>query len=104
MLAHRIVLRRGLEIEPEQWLAEVDETTFRHWEAFYRLEPWGDEQLLLARLVNLVSILLASKAGKDGEDFIIKLEELMPYNWAWRPQRKVDDIQTVEQKLAGLYS
>lgn len=104
MLAHRIVIKRGLSVEPEQWLADVDEQTFRQWEAYYRLEPWGDEQLMLARLINLVSVLLASKAGDKAEDVIIKMEDLMPYNWAWRREKKVEDIQTVEQKLAGLYS
>jgi hypothetical protein len=103
MLAHRVVLRRGLECEPEEWLAGIDEATYSKWEAYYRLEPWGDEQFLLARLISLVSLLVASKAGDKAEDFVIKLEDLMPYNWAFRPQRKADDLQTVEQKLAGMY-
>jgi|DEB3_MinimDraft_2_1074329.scaffolds.fasta_scaffold00218_7 hypothetical protein len=104
MLAHRVVLRRGLEIEPEQWLATVDEKTYRNWESYYRLEPWGDEQYLLARLINLISLLVASKAGERAEDYVIQLEDIMPPSWAWRPQKRTEDIAAVEQKLAGLYS
>lgn len=100
MLAHRVVSRRGLEMEPEEWLASIDEETFRNWEAYYRLEPWGDEQLLLARVVNQLSLLVAAKFGKD--DVVIKVQDLMPGDWAWRKEEPTEDsIAAVQRKLAG---
>jgi len=104
MLAHRVVLRRGLAIEPEQWLETVDEQTYRNWESYYRLEPWGDEQYLLARLINLISLLVASKAGERADDYVVPIEDVMPPAWAWRPQKRSEDIATVEEKLARLYA
>lgn len=83
MLAHLVVKARGLEIEPEEWLATVDPESFRQWEAMYRLKPWGDEQYLLARLVSEVSKLVASKAGESAADFLVNVQDLMPPNWVW---------------------
>lgn len=81
MLAHRVVLRRGLECEPDEWLRGIDQDTLDNWSAFYRLEPWGDEQLTLARIASYLSMLIAMKAGSEDFD---KVQDFMPSNWFYR--------------------
>lgn len=83
MLAHRVVLKRGLECEPEEWLGRIDQETFDGWKAFYALEPWGDEQALLARIASYLSVLCAMKAGS--EEFA-KVEDFLPRDWFFRPK------------------
>lgn len=101
MLAHRVVSRRGLELEPEEWLASIDEEKYRNWEAYYRLEPWGDEQLLLARICNQLSVLVAAKLGS--EESVVKIQDLMPGDWAWRKPEPTaaDSIAATQRKLEG---
>ena len=101
MLAHRVVLRRGLELEPEEWLASIDEEQYRNWEAFFRLEPTGGEQVLLARIVNQLSLLVAAKFGK--EDMVLQVQDMLPGDWAWRKPEPTaaDSIAAVQRKLEG---
>lgn len=83
MLAHRVVLKRGLECEPEEWLNRIDQETLDSWKAFYELEPWGNEQAILAQIASSLSLLCAMKAG--AEDFA-KVQDFMPQDWFYRPK------------------
>lgn len=99
MLAHRVVLRRGLELEPEEWLASIDEEAYRNWEAYFRLEPTGGEEVLLARICNQLSLLVAAKFGS--EDSVLKVQDLLPVDWAWRKPEPTSEegIAAVQRKL-----
>lgn len=76
------------------------------WTAYYRLEPWGDEQYAASRLASMVSNLLASKCTEENASKVFKQEwELMPWNWVGRPDaiEQPDSIATFEKTVAARF-
>jgi hypothetical protein len=73
----------------------VPEEVLQNWQTHYAVEPWGNEQELLARLVSRLSILVAMKSGN--KDDFVQVQDLMPIEWLYR---RDDNEQTPEQQQA----
>jgi hypothetical protein len=76
-------LKLGIE-DPEQWLEQCPDRVFDNWLAYYRLEPFGMEDELLAKVVSLLYF-VCKRPGTELED-IQKFSDavvrcLMPANW-----------------------
>jgi hypothetical protein len=73
--------RLGIE-DPEQWLEDCPDRVYDRWVAAYRLNPFGDEQLLLARLCSLMFLMVREKYGDETCDAMNSLTKLfMPSDW-----------------------
>ncbi len=66
----RLALALGF-IDPEEMLDRMDERTFQHWVAFYKLEPFGPaiSNRMLARIAASNAM-----APGDEEDFLPKVD------------------------------
>lgn len=91
-------MSKELDIQDaEQWLEDCPDRVFDNWVAAYRLRPFGDEQVLLARAVSL--LFLIATRGQNFEqiykasDAIMKL--LMPDDWIGNTKEKAT-IPTVD--------
>ena len=100
MLACRVCLAIG-ESDPEQWLEDVPERVFELWEAFYAVEPWGDERRLLAKLIDLMALQLGIKGG-------IPEHANMPWTWIHQPEPELpptpeESVEAARQMLEKKY-
>ena len=87
-------MKVGIE-DWEQWLEDVPDRVFQSWQAHYTVEPWGGEELLLARVVSYLSRLVAMKSGN--KDDFVQVQDLMPIEWFHRKEEKE---QTAEEQQA----
>jgi hypothetical protein len=103
-------LGRELGIEdPEQWLEQCPQRVFDNWAAAHAVEPFGNEQQLLARIVSLLYVIAMQKsdfeAVKKLADAI--MPAIMPSDWVERPEPKLDDddsgISAFEKHVAQRY-
>lgn len=83
--------------DAEQWLEDCPSRVFDNWVAAYRLRPFGDEQLLLARAVSLL-FMIASRGRNfeqiyNASDAIMRL--IMPSDWIGNTKEK-QAIPTVD--------
>lgn len=103
-LACRLCLKLGID-DPLTWLETVDDEVFATWEAYYRLEPFGDERFLLARIVSLLSMLMATKlSADDASKVVAEVKDLMPSDWVWQPERvETNSIEAAESVLARMF-
>jgi len=95
-------LRLGIE-DPEQWLEQCPERVYENWLAYYRLEPWGMEAELLAKIVGLLMYLCRKQGGEieDIEKFANVIARcVMPGNWVDQQPDKTVERLTPEQLKA----
>lgn len=83
-------LKLGI-VRPEQWLEDVDDIDFEQWHAFYKLEPWGNEQELLARCAAFLQIIAMKDCDESGVKSMLKysqslIEKLMSADWIGQPE------------------
>lgn len=81
---------------------------FDNWAAAHAVEPFGNEQQLLARMVSLLYVIAMQKsdfeAVKKLADAI--MPAIMPSDWVERPETKLDDdsgISAFEKHVAQRY-
>ena len=80
---------------------------FENWQAAYNVEPFGNEQELLARAVSL--LYLIASAGRDFEK-VCKASDslmtfLMPDGWAGKPTadpQAVTNVEEIKQNLKAM--
>lgn len=92
-------LRFGID-DPEQWLESCSLRKLNIWHAYYAIEPWGDEQRILAAIVASVRQLVMFKIDGDKAEKLIELLErvaacYMPGEWIG--QSKISDVDQIEQ-------
>lgn len=98
--------------DAEQWLEDCPDRVFDNWVAAYRLRPFGDEQVLLARAVSLLFLIASS--GKSFEqvynasDAIMKL--LLPQEWIGNAKEKttipkvdIENLKAMEKLMAKAF-
>ena len=108
VFAHRLGLRLGID-DPEQWLEECPREVFDNWYAAYRVEPFGGERELLARMVSLLYLIACREREPDAifaaSDKL--MQWLMPSDWvdAKKPERSEtpDSIKSAEEILARAF-
>ena len=72
---------------------------FEDWRAHYRVEPWGNEEFLLARIASYLSALVSAK-GEAGNDWFQQLHKFMPPDWYYQPEtRKQSPQQSTADQL-----
>lgn len=52
--------------DPEQWLEDVDDDLWSLWKSYYSLEPWGNENQLLASIAASLQVIAAKGTDEDG--------------------------------------
>lgn len=103
MLACRVVLHRGLEVEPEEWLNAVSKSQLQVWKNYYRVEPWGGELELLARILAAVeSGLMAEDQGKLRRALDLLASKWLPASWIGQPEQ-TDGLAAFEATVAAQY-
>ena len=97
MLAHRLSREVGA-IDAEKL---IDLEVFENWRAYYRVEPWGGERELLARIAALLQMLVwkehASDTSKADKCVEALIQSLMPGDWVGQPEARPDAGNSVEQ-------
>lgn len=93
-LANRVCLKLGIA-DPEQWFEDTPRRVMDMWRAHYANEPWGDEQLLLCKVVYLLSILAAKAVGEA--ELVEMVHENMPASWVNQP--KAAEPMTLHEQL-----
>ena len=96
------------EQDPEQWLEDCPDRVYDQWQAFYRLEPWGGERELLARIVSLLWLIAVENRKSDEVSKVSEMivNSLMPGDWIGQPetpdeQGSVETFESVVAKLWG---
>jgi len=101
-------LGRQLGIEdPEQWLELCPKRVFENWQAAYEVEPFGNEQELLARAVSLLYLIATEnrefeKVCKASDSL---MAFLMPSGWQCRKTtdgRSVTNVEEIKQNLKAM--
>ena len=101
--------------DPELWLAQADPRKLAIWQAFYRVEPWGNDQHSQAMTSAMVSGVMAITAAGLGGKFSPQNEsDFMPADWAYsrpsgrlkRPsvatrKKQIELLKSVFPKAAG---
>ena len=107
MFAHRLGRELGID-DPEQWLEKCPQRVFDNWAAAHAVEPFGNEQQLLARIVSLLYVIAMQQsdfeAVKKLADAI--MPAVMPSDWVERPEPKREDeggISAFEKHVAQRY-
>lgn len=101
-------LKLGLE-DPEQWLEDCPERVANHWEAFYRLNPFGGEEELLARIASLLYVIAMQNTKAEAvcaaSDAL--MQALMPSDWVGRKEATQatigESMQRFEQTVSKMY-
>lgn len=101
-LACRVCLALGID-DPEAWLATVSQRTLAVWEAFYMLEPWGQDYQRDAIISAQLSALSCSVAASHGaKQKPIPVQDFMPANWHRPPvQANENSIKAAEKAFAA---
>lgn len=81
----RVALACG-ESDPEQFFEDMPDRVFRFWQSHYKVEPWGGERHLLAKIAHLLSVLVAMQGGD--KDAVLATADLMPPDWIHQPERE----------------
>jgi len=69
------------------------------WEAFYKIEPFGNEWERSAMVANTVATMVAASAGVKSKS---QLSDFMPDNWDGRRSKKRSSIEDF-RKFAAKY-
>ena len=81
----------------------IDLEAFENWRAYYRVEPWGGEKELLARIVAILQMLMWKEYASDVEWADKRVESLvqllMPGDWVGQPEQA--NTATAEQSIAS---
>jgi hypothetical protein len=101
-------LKLGLE-DPEQWLEDCPDRISDNWEAFYRLNPFGGEQEMLARITSLLYVIAMQNCKAEAvckaSDSL--MQALMPSDWVGRkeiPKLSIDQhMQQFEAAVAKAF-
>jgi hypothetical protein len=97
VLAHRLSREVGA-IDAEKL---IDLEVFENWRAYYRVEPWGGERELLARIAALLQMLVWKEHARDTHkadkcvDSLV--QSMMPDDWIGQPEAKHSSTDSVEQ-------
>ena len=91
-LAGRVCLALGID-DPEQWLHEASPRKVAFWDAFFRVEPWGNDHYRSALTLAQLDALRATVAATVGsKSKVASVADFMPSNWAERPPKvRVDN-------------
>lgn len=88
---------------------------FHQWNASYRLQPWGDEQELLATIAAMLYETLLRGTEKNGEDSLWKRLQMakrlfMPPSWIGQKETEENAVQAepmtneqMHQKIGQLH-
>ena len=88
--------------DPEQWFESSHDSVFQQWQAFYKLEPFGGERELLARIAAFLQII----AWKDRDEAGIKsvnkcaqelVQSMMPADWIGQPEKTSDHGDSIQK-------
>lgn len=63
--------------DPEQWLEDCPRRVWQGWKAQYRVAPFGDEQVLLGKILAAL-YLLVSREGGELSDIDKAVNEILP--------------------------
>jgi len=76
--------------DPEAWLDRIDQRTFDIWEAYYQIEPFGDEWNQTASMLSMISGLQSLTAASYGEKMkVVEPLDFMPGDsLSWKRRRK----------------
>jgi len=110
VLACRLCLKLGIS-DPEQWLEDVDDELWSLWKSYYALEPWGNENQLLASIAASLRIIAMKDATEETaatvSDRLDKLTALgVDPLWIGRHEIKwdtesTDSIQAFQRRMEG---
>lgn len=104
-LAGRVCLALGID-DPERWLHEATPRKVAFWEAFFRVEPWGNEQFRGAVVSAQLDALRATVAATVGsKSKVASVADFMPHDWAERPPKVRVDSKAIRtfQSWASKY-
>jgi hypothetical protein len=99
-------LRLGVE-DPEQWLENCPDRIYDNWLAYYRLEPFGGESELLAKIIGLLFYLCRKQGGEieDIDKFASAIGRcMMPSNWVGQQPNQSGgkiDAQQLKERFAA---
>lgn len=101
-------LRFGID-DPEQWLENCSRRKLNTWHAYYALEPWGDEQRILATAAAALRQLVAFKVDGEKLEKVMTLVDriaacYMPGEWIGQPEiQEVDPIEAFQRQVESMY-
>jgi hypothetical protein len=78
--------------DPEKWLANADKRVVKTWEAYWRLEPWGQpwhRHASMMMMLNAIYAMVVSWIGGDAKKCQRKFADWMPGDW-------VQDVEKAE--------
>lgn len=90
-------MRLGIE-DWQQWLEDVPDRVLENWRAHYAVEPWGDERLILSKVVHFLSVIVACKLSES--EIQQAVQDNMPYEWFYRNPEPQEP--SLEDQLEGL--
>lgn len=96
---------RELGIEDyQQWLEDCPDRVFNAWADAYDVEPFGDEQLLMARLCALMYMQVQSRFKDDTFKVMDSLTAcFMPTGWVGRDKPKFEiDLDSIKRSQEAL--
>ena len=105
-LACRLCLQLGID-DPEQWLEETTPRKLAIWQAFYRVEPWGNDYERSAVTNALLNAVLAMIGATNGQEIKTHgIDDYMPGDWTHRKKpvrlgRKA--VQASKNAMAALF-
>ena len=82
--------------DPEAWLDSVDERTIAIWEAYYQIEPFGNQWQQTASLLSMLSVSQALQAATGGH----KMKPLPPIDFM--PHDSLGWAKRTKQKKRGI--
>jgi hypothetical protein len=100
-------LRLGID-DPEQWLESCPRRVLNVWRAYYAIEPWGNEQAVMAAVAATVKRSLIAEFGQDSVESVLQsVDNLaachLPGEWIYRPEQKDDSIENAQAILEALH-
>ena len=79
----------GIE-DPEQWLEDCPDRVYERWVAAYRLNPFGDEQFMQARICALLFMLVQRDYKEATWEAMVRITKLfMPPDWIGNQSERV---------------
>ena len=100
-MACRVCLRLGVS-DPERWLDEQPKRVVYLWAAYYRLEPWGNEWLRSAMLLQTLhwigDMVAAWITGGKHKPTAYEISRWMPSDWV-SPLGKQGKRKTLRKQL-----